>query len=112
MDAQVKIQTLDEFLSCRSWLTGVSRLPVRMEVSADRAALGTAASVRQAGLVYTVTSPAFLVRWPPNSKVGFFVYKKTSLPLTTYWRGCSEFNQSAVMFASPTFRCRGSAAVS
>ncbi len=61
------------FLSCRSWWTGVSRLPVRMEVSADRAALGTAASVWQAGLVYTATSPAFLARWLPNNKVGLFV---------------------------------------
>lgn len=56
-----------------------------MEVTADRAALGTAASVRQAGLVYTVTSPAFLARWPPNSKVGLFVLKKIPLPLTTHF---------------------------
>lgn len=73
MDAWVKMWTRDEFLSCRSWWTGVSHLPVRMEVSADRVALDTAASVRQAGLVYTATSPAFLARWPPNNKVGFFV---------------------------------------
>lgn len=79
------MRTLDELSSCRSWWTGVSRLPVRMEVTADRAALGTAASVRQAGLVYTVTSPAFLARWPPNSKVGLFVLKKIPLPLTTHF---------------------------
>lgn len=40
-----------------------------MEGSADRAARDTAVSVRQAGLVYTVTFPVFPARWPPNSKV-------------------------------------------
>lgn len=54
----------------RIWWTGVSRLLVRTGVPADRVALLTPASARQAGLDSTVTCPVSLVRWQPNSEVG------------------------------------------
>lgn len=53
----------------RTWFTGVTRLPVKMEGLAGRQVPPTAASVRPVGRAFTAMSQVFPVRSQPNKEV-------------------------------------------
>lgn len=53
----------------RIWFAGVTPLLAKMEEPAGRGALPIVASVKQAGVDFTVMSQVFPVRWLPNREV-------------------------------------------